>query len=247
MTADLQVVLSAILAFSATLSAGIVIKRFQKRIGIICAFSAGFFIALSIFELLPEIFVFQQQVEVYASDLILMALAGFLLLFALNRVFSRLYTKSHHLERKNLRPRMGLVSTAEFCSHGFLEGVAIGVSFQVQFSLGFFVAAAVIAHDFCDGISTLALMLNSGNNRRSALIMLLVDAVSPVAGAVATLFFSIQNVVLAYALAFLFGSFLQIGVLTLLPDAYRMNRPIVTIVMFLTGFFSIALFSFLVN
>lgn len=243
----MPVVLSAIVAFSATLSAGILIGRLQNKIGIICAFSAGFFIALALFELLPDIFELQKQVGVYAIALILTALAGFLLLLALNLGFSRLHTKSHHLEWKNLQPRIGLFSTAEFCSHAFLEGVAIGVSFQVNFSLGFFVAVAVISHDFCDGISTLALMLNSGNTRRSAMIMLSVDAIAPVFGAATTLFFSIQDTFLAYALAFLFGSFLYIGSFTLLPDAYRMNRPIVTIVMFLTGFFSIALFSFLTN
>lgn len=108
MMADLPIVFSAILAFSATLSAGILIKRFQNRIGIICAFSSGFFIALAFFELLPDIFALQLQVEVYVSSLIVTALAGFLLLLALNFGFSRLYTKSHHLEQKNLQPRIGL-------------------------------------------------------------------------------------------------------------------------------------------
>ena len=80
----------------------------------------------------------------------------------------------------NFQPRMGLFSTLEFCSHAVLEGLAIGVSFQLQFGLGVFIAAAVISHDFCDGISTLALMLNSGNSLKSSIGMLFVDATAPV-------------------------------------------------------------------
>lgn len=131
----------------------------------------------------------------------------------------------------------------EFCSHAFLEGVAIGVSFQFQFGLGVLVALAVVSHDFCDGVSTLALMLNSGNTLKSSMSMLVVDAFAPLLGAMFTLFFAIQSYFLVYVLAFLLGSFLYIGGGTLLPDAYRMNRPIVTVVFFLVGFLLIPFFT----
>jgi zinc transporter ZupT len=141
------------------------------------------------------------------------------------------------------QPRIGLLSTIEFCSHGFIEGLAIGVSFQLELSLGVFVAIAVVSHDFCDGISTLALMLNSGNTMKSSMGMLLVDALAPVIGAVTTLFFTIQNYFLAFALSFLVGSFLYMGAGSLLPDAYKMNRPAITIFFFLAGFFIILFFT----
>jgi len=147
--------------------------------------------------------------------------------------------KKHAMTKTTFQPRIGLLSTLEFCSHAFLEGIAIGVSFQLQFGLGIFIAVAVISHDFCDGISTLALMLNSGNSLKSSMSMLLIDAIAPAFGAVATLLFAIQNYLLVYILSFLFGSFLYLGGGTLLPDAYRMNRPIVTVVFFLFGFFLI--------
>jgi zinc transporter ZupT len=136
---------------------------------------------------------------------------------------------------------------ARFCSHGFLEGVAIGVSFQLQFSLGVLIAIAVVSHDFCDGISTLTLMLNSGNSLKSSMSMLFLDAIAPALGAIATLFFAFQNYFLVYTLAFLFGSFLYLGGGTLLPDAYRMNRPIITVGFFLIGFILILLLTKIVT
>ena len=147
----------------------------------------------------------------------------------------------------NFQPRIGLLATLEFCSHAVLEGLAIGVSFQLQFGLGVFIAIAVIYHDFCDGISTLALMLNSGNSLKSSIGMLFVDAIAPALGAALSLFFAVQNYLLVYALSFLLGSFLYIGVGTLLPDAYRMNRPIITVVFFTIGFLIILIFTNIIN
>ncbi len=147
----------------------------------------------------------------------------------------------------NFKPRIGLLSTLEFCSHAVLEGLAIGVSFQLQFGLGVFIAMAVISHDFCDGISTLALMLNSGNSLKSSIGMLFVDAIAPALGAAFSLLFVVQNYLLVYSLSFLLGSFLYIGVGTLLPDAYRMNRPIVTVVFFTVGFLMILILTRIVN
>jgi zinc transporter ZupT len=71
--------------------------------------------------------------------------------------------------------------------------------------------------------------------------LLFIDAIAPVIGAVTAFFFIIQNYILVYILSFLFGSFLYLGSGTLLPDAYRMNRPIVTVAFFLIGFILILL------
>jgi zinc transporter ZupT len=232
---NLAIILSAIIAFAATLSAGIFIKEFKSHIGVVCAFSSGFFIALSIFDLLPNVLTLAPAAQIPLENLLLIAFAGFFLLFAVQRVILKLNPKMSMAET-SLKPRIGALSTAEFCSHAFLEGIAIGVSFQLQFGLGVFVAIAVVSHDFCDGISTLALMLNSGNSLRSSFGMLFVGAIAPISGAASTLIFSVSNFFLVYALSFLMGSFLFIGGGMLLPDANKMNRPAVTAVFFVAGF-----------
>jgi zinc transporter ZupT len=233
----LPIVLSAIIAFLATLSAGIFIKKLQKRIGIVCAFSSGFFIALSMFNLLPEMLAMAPKTQVPMENLFLASLTGFFLLFAVEQVLLKFNPKN--MAKNVFKPKIGLASTLEFCSHAFLEGVAIGVGFQLQFSLGVFVAFAVISHDFCDGVSTLALMLNSGNSLKTSFSMLIVDASAPVLGAVSTLVFLFNGPFLLYALSFLIGSFLFIGGGMLLPDAYKMNRKVVTVGFFFLGFFLI--------
>ncbi len=239
----LSIVISAIVAFAATLSAGIFVRKIQHNIGIVCALSAGFFIALPMVELLPEVLSLAVDTQISTEEPLAIAASGFFLLFAFDRIFSRSQLKNHHERKDALRPRMGLLSTLEFCSHGFIEGLAIGVGFQLQFGLGIIVALAVVSHDFCDGVSTLALMLNSGNSQISSMRMLFIDAISPVLGAVTTLFFSMENYLLVLTLSFLAGSFLYIGGGRLLPDANRMNGSIVTVILFVLGFSFIALFA----
>ncbi len=239
----LPIIASAIIAFLATLSAGVFIRKLKSNIGVVCAFSSGFFIALSVFDILPTVLDLAPEAQISLGTLLLTSFAGFIFLFVLTRGFSSVQMKNHHDVERTVESRAGILSTLEFCSHAFIEGIAIGVSFQLQFGLGIFVAFAVVSHDFCDGISTLALMLNSGNSLKSSMSMLLVDALSPLLGAGLTLFFAVQNYYLIYTLAFLFGSFLYIGAGTLLPDAYRMNRPVTTVIFFLIGFLLIVSFS----
>jgi zinc transporter ZupT len=91
----LSIILSAIIAFGATLSAGIFIKKFKSNIGIVCAFSAGFFIALALFDLLPDILTLAPQAQIALDKLLLTGVVGLVFLFAIDRGFSGLHMKEH--------------------------------------------------------------------------------------------------------------------------------------------------------
>ena len=45
-----------------------------------------------------------------------------------------------------------------------MDGVGIGLGFQVSPAVGLLVAVAVISHDFTDGMNTITLMLNHKNS-----------------------------------------------------------------------------------
>jgi zinc transporter ZupT len=192
---------------------------------------------------LPEVLTLAPGAQISLDSLLLTGSFGFVYLFVLERVFSFFHLKKHTMTKISLQPRIGLLATLEFCSHGFLEGLAIGLSFQLQLGLGIIVAIAVVSHDFCDGISTLTLMLNSGNSLKSSLRLLFVDAIAPVIGAILTLFVAIQQSFLIFSLSFLVGSFFYIGGGTLLPDAYKINRPKLTVLFFAIGFLLVLLFT----
>ncbi|MEP6505085.1 MAG: permease, partial [Betaproteobacteria bacterium] len=66
------------------------------------------------------------------------------------------YSHHHH-------PHVGIASASVLAAHSFMDGVAIGIGFQVSALAGVTVAIAVIAHDFSDGLNTVSLMLRHRN------------------------------------------------------------------------------------
>jgi zinc transporter, ZIP family len=233
---SVPIVASAITAFIATMSAGILIRKFKKNFGIVCAFASGAMLGLVAFDMAPDVTSLIPQTELSLAFPIFSAVLGFVFLYSLIGFFRK--RKSAEGKRK-----VGWISTAEFCSHGFLEGLAIGFGFQFQFGLGLAVAFTVVSHDFCDGLSTIALMLNAGNSVKSSLGMLFVDAIAPFLGALLTLVFVLPEAFFLLTLSFLAGGFVYIGGFSLLPEAYMMNRPRTTLVLFILGFAVIFLFS----
>ena len=79
-------------------------------------------------------------------------------------------------------PARGLMGAASFSAHSVMDGFAMGMAFQTGHAIGLVVAAAVLAHDFADGLNTVNVVTNNGGSRRFALRWLAVDAVAPVGG-----------------------------------------------------------------
>jgi len=82
---------------------------------------------------------------------------------------------------------------------------------------------AVISHDFTDGMNTVTLMLTNHNSDRKSKMFLLLDAVTPVLGALSTLFFSVSSHFLVLYLGFFAGFLLYIGASDILPEAHSKN------------------------
>jgi len=144
---------------------------------------------------------------------------GFLVFFALERYTSMHAGREHEHAEAEHEMELGTVGAAGLSIHSFLDGVAIGIGFQANPTIGVAIALAVIFHDFSDGLNTVTVVLAHGNQTRRAARWLLVDAVTPILGAVSTLFFRLPLSVLPWILAFFCGFFLYIGASDLLPEA----------------------------
>ena len=134
------------------------------------------------------------------------------------------------------RALSGVFATSQLSAHSFLDGLAIGVSFQFGTTVGIIVAVAVICHDFSDGLSTFTVMLNSGNTLKSSMRMLFLDAIAPVFGAVVTLFIVVPRYYIVLFLPFFAGGFLYLGASDLLPQAHIENPKLITLVASIAGF-----------
>ena len=66
--------------------------------------------------------------------------------------------------------------------------VAIGIGFQASAAVGVVVTAAVLTHDFSDGINTVSMIVKNGGSRNKAMRWLFVDALAPTAAELRRLF-----------------------------------------------------------
>jgi zinc transporter ZupT len=236
------------LTFCSTLVGGLFAVRFRTRIGILAAFAAGVLIAVSLFDLLPETFRLAASAGVPLEHVMYVTALGFIFLLILER-----YVSVHRVclpdgTCSNVHHHQGgFFSALELSAHSFMDGLAIGTGFQLEFQVGIIVAFAVLAHDFSDGLNTVTVMLKTGNSKRSSIKMLLLDAVAPILGVLFTLIVRIPEYYLIMFLPFFAGGFLYLGASDLLPQAHEKNHPLITITSTLSGFLLIFVITGLVG
>lgn len=215
----MEVVIFAILTFVSTLLGGLVALRNHSRLHYIMSFTAGVMIAVSFFDILPEIFrtAFEQKIE---PTLALTAIVvGFLTIHLLEKV-AVIHAGHEHEYASHKHPTVGLIGASGLAVHSFLDGVGIGLGFHVSSAVGVVVALAVISHDFSDGLNTVTIMLANKNNRRRSLYLLVLDATAPLLGAASTFVFNIPASVLQIYLGFFVGFLLYVAASDLLPEAH---------------------------
>jgi ZIP family zinc transporter len=225
--------LIGIAAFCSTMLGGTFAIKLRDRLHLILGFSAGAVVAVAFFDLLPEALDLGSKMYELSTIVAFTAL-GFLLYLLLDRVLL-LHSHSHDEDPEHHTQSRGHVRAGSLSLHSFLDGVGIGLAFQVSASVGLVVAAAVLAHDFSDGINTVNVVVRHGADRKKALRWLLVDAVAPVLGVITTLFFSVSATSLGLLLALFAGFFLYIGASDLIPESHHQHPKFMTTFMTLVG------------
>ena len=212
----------ALLAFLMTLAGGAFAFRYQRYLLYIMAFSSGLLIGVAFLDLIPEVVEGGQHAGIGLRVLMVTVIAGFVSIFLLEKLTIIHGEKQHDAPGHN--HQVGLAGAIGLSFHSFLDGLAIGVGFQVGEKIGFIVLLAVVAHDFADGLNTVTFMLATRNSKWRTGLLLAVDALAPVAGALSTSVIHINPKVLTFQLAFFAGFLLYLGASDLLPHVHERPR-----------------------
>ena len=214
-----MVILIGIAAFCSTLLGGWFALHLKDRLHLILGFSAGAVIGAAFFDLMPEAIYLVGQAHTPAFVTSIIAV-GFALYLALDRF---LILHRHHEDRthEHAHAERGVWGAGTLSLHSFLDGVGIGLAFKVSPEIGLVVAAAVLAHDFSDGINTVNMILKNGGERGRALRWLAIDALAPLLGVLVTIFFSVSEESLGILIALFSGFFFYIGASDLLPESHH--------------------------
>ncbi len=213
-----QIVFS-IATFFSTFLGGLLAIRLKNKLHFIMALAAGILLGVVSFDIFPEI-IEQIKINDFKPIGAMIALvAGFLLFHILEKTI--LIHHAHEVDyAEHKHPHVGVLSALALIGHSFMDGVGIGLGFQVNALVGVMVAVAVISHDFTDGMNTVSLMLTNKNSTRKSKVFLLFDSLAPILGAISTLFFKLSPQFLVLYLGFFAGFLLYIGGSDILPEAH---------------------------
>lgn len=214
-----------------TFLGGLFAIRLKDKLHLILGFSAGAVLGVALFDLLPESFALVSNTP-NADKITLFIALGFIFYLILDRFFSLHCHDENHCENPGHRGKLG-AGTLIF--HSFLDGLGIGLAFKASPAIGWIVTAAVLTHDFSDGINTVNMILKNNGSRREAVIWLVLDALAPFLGIAATLFFSVSAPVLGIILAIFTGLFLYLGASDLIPESHHRHPTIWTTISSILG------------
>jgi zinc transporter ZupT len=204
-------IILSFVTFLATLAGGYLTAKNRSKFGFIASFATGVLIAVSLFQLIPISLQLAANTNVSSQIILYMVGLGFIFLYMLERLLSVKKVMSEGKWKYVRHSTGGIYGASELVLHSFVDGFSIGVGFHFNIQIGIIIALAVIFHDFPDGMNTVTVMLNAGNSLRSSLRMLMLDAITPVIGAVASLFITSIDQYLVYLLPFFAGGFLYLG------------------------------------
>ena len=237
-------VLIGILPFGSTLLGGIAALRLRHALHPFMALAAGILVATALGDLLPE------AIALLGTDRLVatggLAVLGFLLFSSVEAFLHREAWEHERADaeaatghgadadadgrrtvadaRSGGQSHLGLVAPAGLIVHSTLDGFAIGLGFARDPSIGLIVLLAVLAHDFADGMNVVTLAFVGGRRDRGAIVLLVLDALAPIAGIALSSLLVPTDIVLGSLLAVFAGVFIAIGAGHLLPEAQH-ERP----------------------
>ncbi len=225
-----------------TFLGGLFALRHSDRLHRILGFTAGVILGVVAFDVLPEIFE-SLHVQGLSADWAMVPLVTGFLTFHIIEKSILLHNAQEEEYGQHHHPHVGVASASALIAHSFLDGVGIGLGFQVNQTVGIAVAIAVIAHDFSDGINTVSLMMLHKNSEARTKKFLIADSLAPIIGAASTLLITISPTALIVYLGFFAGFLLYIGASEILPEAHSEHSSYATIGLTVLG----AVFMFVVT
>lgn len=161
------VVSLVLLTSIANLVGGLIVVRKEwspQTLTYLMAFSAGFLLSIGILDLMPEGLENSPENGFYI-------LAGFLVLFAFQRILTTHFHFGHETHKDKLSEKTGgLGAFIGMTIHSFFDGVSIVAGFEVSGELGLLVFTAVLLHKIPDGLTISSIVLVAFNDRKKAFI-----------------------------------------------------------------------------
>lgn len=186
----------------------------KKNSVYLISFSAGVLLATAMGRLIPESLALQPNALVWilVSFIFFYIVEHGLILHACNE---GAHCEVHHPIDSITLIGMGL--------HSLLDGIIIGVGFEISPSLGIIATISVLLHRLPDGIAMTSILVHSHYEKQKTLLFTWIVAMAAPVGAIASFFFlkSVNEAFLGIIVALAAGSFIYIAASDLIPEIHR--------------------------
>jgi ZIP family zinc transporter len=193
----------------ATLAGGTLALRLKSQAGPLFGFAGGVVLGVVLFELLPEAFSLGSRPP-HAWQVLAAAACGFGVYLLAHRALSA--SPAVRGLQRHLGP-------GALTAHSLMDGLGIGLAFQVSPVAGAGVALAVLAHDCLDGANTVTLAVAGGSSPWAVRGWLFANALAPLAGIGLSRLIALPKGALELLLGLFAGILFYIGSGELLPRA----------------------------
>ena len=243
---EITVLFFGTLAGLATLS-GIVLMRSKQKWAIdrsqyVNSFAAGLILALAFFHLIPE----ASELSEVAFPVIFLGFFSFYMLenFIVIHSGSELHFHESDPCLQHTSEINGVMVFAGLSLHSLIDGVIIGVGFELGTEIGILASLAVIAHEVPEGVTSFAL-INETLPDKSLLLSLVVALATPIGALISLMFIqSLTDNMIGILLALAAGTFIYVSASDLIPQTHG-TQNLKTMVSFLLGAVVIVLISFI--
>ena len=213
-----------------------------KRSHYVNSFAAGLILAIAFFHLIPE----AVELSEIAAPVIFL---GFFLFYMMENFLvihsgSELHYHPSDPCLSHTSSVTGVMAFSGLVLHSLIDGIIIGVGFELSTELGLLAAFAVISHEVPEGITSFAL-INETMPEKASLLSAIVAIATPI-GALFSLLF-IQNIsedIIGILLGLAAGTFIYVAASDLIPHTHG-NQNFRTLISFLIGAILIILLSFI--
>ncbi len=211
-----------------------------KRSHYVNSFAAGLILAIAFFHLIPE----AVELSEIAAPVIFL---GFFLFYMMENFLvihsgSELHYHPNDPCLSHTSSVTGVMAFSGLVLHSLIDGIIIGVGFELSTELGLLAAFAVISHEVPEGITSFAL-INETMPEKASLLSAIVAIATPI-GALFSLLF-IQNLsddIIGILLGLAAGTFIYVAASDLIPHTHG-NQNFRTLISFLVGAILIILLS----
>ena len=214
----------------------------DRQVHLLVALSAGIFLGILFFLLLPETVHECEEGNVSEKLMMSVILLGFLLILLVDVVMKHMHMESCACECHEDQHRHSIGSLSAFIGlsiHAFIDGLVLAASLMADSSIGWIALGGMCVHKFVELFSLSSTFLLSGREKWNAMRYLLAFALlTPIGAAVSSLILNGASLdgAVGLPLAFSAGTFMYVAMCDMLPEAFhRKDQNLRSFVFLLIG------------